>query len=75
MGIATFQKYKNGYYTFLFDDGTEVDFEEISPKALYKYKLNTDNSFVDKDFKLTFSEVISKITDDTIYRIDSLLLL
>jgi len=76
MEIAVFQKYENGFYSFLFDDGLEVNFEEIHPKALYKYNLKEDNSYIDKSFKLTFSEVIeNKSTEAIIYRIDRLVLI
>ncbi|MCL6294036.1 hypothetical protein [Jejuia spongiicola] len=68
--------FKNNFYSFLFEDGLLIDFEEIHPKALYKYNLKEDDSFIDKSFKLTFSEVLdSKENDVFIYRIDSLKLI
>lgn len=76
MDIAVFQHYENGFYSFLFEDGLEINFEEIHPKALYKYNLKEDESYIDKSFKLTFSEVLDgKETETIIYRIDSLVLL
>lgn len=72
MEIATFQQYENGFYSFLFEDGIQIDFEEISPKALYKFDLKNKDSFIDESFKLTFSEVVDDKTGALIYRIDSL---
>lgn len=74
MGIAVFQKYQDGYYTFLFDDGVQLDFEEIHPKALYHYDLKNDDSYIGKSFKLTFIEVFDD-TDQALYRIQRLELL
>lgn len=75
MDIAVFQKYEDGFFSFLFDDGTEVNFEEIHPKALYKYNLKEDETFIDKSFKLSFSEVLdNKGAETIIYRIDRLVL-
>lgn len=75
MERAVFQKYENGFYSFLFEDGLELNFEEIHPKALYQYNLKEDKSYIDKSFKLTFSEVIdNKRTEAIIYRIDRLVL-
>lgn len=73
MEIAVFKYFKDGFYSFLFEDGLQMEFEEIHPKALYKYNLNKDDSFVDKTFKLSYSEVPrSRDFDDVIYRIDRL---
>lgn len=73
---AVFKKSENNYYSFQFEDGLQIDFEEIHPKALYRYNLKNDNSYIDKSFKLTFSEVIdNKETEAVIYRIDSLSLI
>ena len=75
MDIAVFQKYENGFFSFLFEDGTEVNFEEIHPKALYQYNLKEDETFIDKSFKLSFSEVVdTKGGESIIYRIDRLVL-
>lgn len=76
METAVFSSYKNGYYTFLFENGEDMVFEEIHPKALYQYNLKSDPSYVGKTFKLTFSEVFEDSEDDfIIYRIESLKLL
>ncbi len=76
MITAVFKSYKNGYYTFLFENGEDMVFEEIHPKALHQYNLKADNSYVGKTFKLTFSEVFEDTDDDfIIYRIESLKLL
>jgi len=76
MTKAVFKSYGNGYYTFIFETGEDMVFEEIHPKALYKYNLKNDPSFVDKEFQLTFSEVIGDTDEDfVIYRIESLKLL
>ena len=73
MGKAIFKSYENGLFTFIFDDGLQVEFEEIHPKALYKYNLKVDTeTYLDKEFKLTFSEVLHKQTEAIIYRIESL---
>ncbi len=71
MGTAIFQQYENGFFTFLFDDGVKLDFEEIHPKALYHYDLKNDNSFVGQSFKLSFIEVFDD-KDQAIYRIERL---
>jgi len=73
MKTATFKSYQDGLFTFWFDNGDELAFEEIHPKALYKYNLKADNSFIDKTFKLTYSEIIDDFNGIT-YRIDSLTL-
>jgi len=75
MKTAMFKSYKKGYYTFIFETGEDMVFEEIHPKALYNYNLKIDSSFVDKEFQLIYSEVIDATNDDVIYRIESLKLL
>ncbi|RED50308.1 hypothetical protein [Seonamhaeicola aphaedonensis] len=75
MKTAVFKSYQDGLYTFWFDNGDELAFEEVHPKALYKYNLKTDKSFIDKSFKLSYSEVFNDLDDSVIYRIDSLVLL
>lgn len=76
METAVFKSYKNGYYTFLFENGEDMVFEEIHPKALYQYNLKTNTSFIGKTFNLTFSEVFEDSEDDfVIYRIESLKLI
>ncbi|NMH87275.1 hypothetical protein [Flavivirga algicola] len=71
METAIFKHYEDGYYTFLFDDGVQLDFEEIHPKALYHYDLKNDNSYVGKSFKLSFIEVFDD-RDQALYRIERL---
>ena len=76
MTTAVFKSYENGYYTFIFETGEDMVFEEIHPKALYKYNLKSDSSFIDKEFQLTYSEIIEDDDVDlVIYRIESLKLL
>ncbi|HZW62024.1 MAG TPA: hypothetical protein VFF15_00105 [Flavobacteriaceae bacterium] len=73
MEIAVFKSYKNGYYTFEFDNGEDMVFEEAHPKVLSQYNLKTDKELVGKTFQLTFSEVFEDTDDDlVIYRIESL---
>lgn len=73
MEIAIFQQYETGYFTFLFDDGVQLDFEEIHPKALYHYDLKNDSSYIGKSFKLSFIEVFDH-ADQALYRIERLIL-
>lgn len=76
MTTAVFKSYENGYYTFIFETGEDMVFEEIHPKALYKYNLKNDTSFIDKEFQLSYSEIIEDDEVDlVIYRIESLKLL
>ena len=74
MIAAIFKSFENGYFTFLFETGEDMVFEEIHPKALYKYDLRSDTSYINKEFHLNFSEVVEE-TDSVIYRIDSLKLI
>ncbi len=74
MKIAVFKSYQDGFFTFWFDNGDELAFEEVHPKALYKYNLKEDNSLVEKTFKLTYSEISNDLDSTVIYRIDSLML-
>ena len=39
MKTATFKEYQDVYFTFIFDEGMEIDFEEVHPKVLYQYDL------------------------------------
>jgi hypothetical protein len=76
MKRAVFKSYANGYYTFTFEKGNDIDFEEIHPKALYRYDLKNDASFVDQTFELIFTEqIVDSEQDLVIYRIESLKLL
>ncbi|MBG7631427.1 MAG: hypothetical protein IZT56_13500 [Bacteroidetes bacterium] len=74
MIAAIFKSFDNGYFTFFFETGGDMVFEEIHPKALYKFDLRNDTSYINKEFHLNFSEVVED-TDSVIYRIDSLKLI
>ena len=75
MKTATFKEYQDGYFTFIFDEGMEIDFEEVHPKVLYQYDLKNDPAYIDREFKLTFSEVYDRDDDDSVtYRIERLVL-
>jgi hypothetical protein len=51
-----FKSYENGYYTFRFEDGLDMIFEEVHPRIRLKYDLIHDKSMINKTFHLTFSE-------------------
>ncbi|MFD2726974.1 hypothetical protein [Hyunsoonleella rubra] len=70
MRIAAFKYYKNGYYTFWFENGEELAFEEVHPRVLKQFDLKNDKSLRDKDFKITFVE--DGDDQDPIYRVESL---
>jgi hypothetical protein len=73
METAVFKKYEDGYYTFLFDQGEEMVFEEVSPRVLYQFDLKNDKSLIDKTFELSFIEVFDDDDEDfLIYRIEYL---
>lgn len=70
---AVFKSFKNGYYTFIFENGVEMVFEELHPKILLKYDLKNNSSLIDNLFNLSFSEIIADDEDDLIiYRIEYL---
>ncbi|WP_159022543.1 hypothetical protein [Formosa sp. L2A11] len=71
MRVAVFQSYANGLYTFMFENGEDMIFDEIHPRALKQFDLKHDESYIEKTFKITFVEV-PDANDDVIYRIDSL---
>jgi len=75
METAVFKSYKKGYFTFEFDNGEDMVFEEAHPKVLSQYKLREDESLIGREFKLTFSEVYTDDDDLVIYRIESLKLI
>ncbi|MGV6830466.1 MAG: hypothetical protein ACWA5P_02750 [bacterium] len=76
MKTATFKKYKRGLFTFAFDQGHDIDFEEVHPKILSKYDLINNKSLRNKPFKLSFSEVYDNRDSESVtYRIESLMLL
>ncbi|WP_242091896.1 hypothetical protein [Aestuariivivens sediminicola] len=70
MRTAVFKSYKNGYYKFWFDNGDELEFEEVHPRVLKQFDLKNDKSLIDKNFRITFVE--DGDDDDVIYRVESL---
>ncbi|GAA4280731.1 hypothetical protein [Gaetbulibacter aestuarii] len=70
MRTAVFKSYKNGYFTFWFENGEELAFEEVHPRVLKQYDLKNDKSLVDTNFRITFVEDDSD--DEVIYRVESL---
>ncbi len=71
MKTAVFKSYKKGYYTFWFENGDELVFEEVHPRVLKQFDLKTDKNLVDKTFKIVFVED-AEGEDDVIYRVESL---
>ena len=73
MRTAVFKSYENGYYTFLFDNGEDMVFEEVHPRVLKQFDLRNDLSLVEKAFRISFVEVVDDSDEDfIIYRIESL---
>ena len=73
METAVFKSYENGYYTFLFDNGEDMIFEEVHPRVLKQFNLKNDSSLVGKEFRVSFIEVFDDADEDfLIYRIESL---
>jgi hypothetical protein len=73
MREAEFLSYKEGYYTFLFENGEELIFDEIHPRVLKQFDLKNDKSLINKSFKITFIEVFEDSDEDfVIYRVESL---
>lgn len=73
METAVFKSYENGYYTFLFDNGEDMVFEEVHPRVLKHFDLKNDSSLVGKQFRVSFVEVFDDGDEDfLIYRIESL---
>ncbi|MDP5158063.1 MAG: hypothetical protein NWQ07_05745 [Flaviramulus sp.] len=70
MRTAVFKSYKNGLYTFWFENGEELAFEEVHPRVLKQFDLKNDKGLIDKDFRITFVE--DEDGDDVIYRVESL---
>ena len=76
MKVATFIDYQDGYFTFAFDEGHDMVFEEVHPKLISKYDLVNDRSFIGREFQLSFSEKYEDYDEDfVIYRIENLKLL
>mgnify|MGYP000980117247 FL=1 len=73
METAVFKSYENGYYTFLFENGEDMVFEEVHPRVLKQYDLKNDKTLINKKFGVLFVEVFDDTDDDfLIYRIESL---
>lgn len=72
MRTAVFKSYKKGYYTFWFENGEELTFEEVHPRILKQFDLKNDKSLIDKEFKIVFVEDYESNDDDVIYRVESL---
>jgi hypothetical protein len=73
MDTAVFKSYENGYYTFLFDNGEDMVFEEVHPRVLKQFDLKNDSSLVGREFRISFVEVFDDADEDfLIYRIESL---
>lgn len=73
METAIFKSYKNGYYTFLFDNGEEMVFEEVHPRVLKQFDFKNDTSLKGQMFKISFVEVYDDTDDDfLIYRIENI---
>lgn len=74
MKTATFKSFTDGFFKFTFENGEDMYFEEIHPKALHQFDLKNDASYIDQEFKVIYSE--SLLDDDSmIYRIENLKLL
>lgn len=73
MRTAVFKSYENGYFTFWFDNGEELAFEEVHPRVLNQYDLKNDENYIDQEFKIVFVEAPDNSDDDlVIYRVESL---
>lgn len=66
MQTAVFKSYKNGFYTFLFNNGSEIMFDEVSPKVLAKFDLKNDNALLDREFYIIFKEELDKEDQDLV---------
>jgi len=65
MRTAVFKSYENEFYTFWFDNGDELLFEDVHPRVLKQFDLKNDESLIDKEFRITFVE--DGNGDDVIY--------
>jgi hypothetical protein len=76
MRTAVFKSFKNGYYTFWFENGEELAFEEVHPRVLKQFDLRNDESLIDQEFKIVFIEVFDNNDEDmVIYRVENLKLI
>ena len=70
MREAEFLSYENGFFTFLFENGEELVFDEVLPRVLKQFDLINDESLINKSFKINFIEVYDKNDEDSvIYRV------
>lgn len=68
-----FKSYKDGYYTFAFDNAVTIVFEELRSNLLIKYDLKNDTSLINCMFLLSYSENIADDEEDLIiYKIEYL---
>ena len=73
MRVAEFLSFKEGFYTFLFENGEELIFDEIHPRVLNQFDLKNDTSLINKSFRITFIEVSENNDEDfVIYRVENL---
>ncbi|MBT8253957.1 MAG: hypothetical protein HKN00_04555 [Flavobacteriaceae bacterium] len=73
MVTAVFKSFKKGYYTFEFENGEDMVFEQVHPKVLSRLKLNENDGLIGTAFKLAYSEIYEDDDDDSvIYRIEQL---
>lgn len=73
MRTAVFKSYEDGLFTFWFENGEELVFEEVHPRVLKQYDLKNDESFIDQNFRITFVEDFEDNNKDSaIYRVESL---
>jgi hypothetical protein len=73
MRVAEFLSYEDGYFTFMFENGEELVFDEVLPRVLKQFDLENDESLINKSFRITFIEVYDKHDEDSvIYRVESL---
>lgn len=73
MEKVIYKKFENGYYTFLFENGEEMVFEEVNPRVLHKFDLKNDKFLINEKFHLSFVEVFDDEDEDfIIYRIEYL---
>ena len=73
MKEAEFLSYEDGFYTFLFENGEEIVFDEVHPRVLSQFDLKNDESYINQSFKINFVEVAGDTDEDfVIYRVQSL---
>lgn len=73
MRTAVFKSFENGYYTFWFENGEELVFEEVHPRVLKQFDLKNDETLIDKEFRISFIELFEDDDQDlVIYRVESL---